>query len=458
MDLWLAAALDYIPRWIEFQMRLTEQPGCVIAVNHAGKTVLEAAFGYADLATSTPLTTEHRFRVASHSKSFTAAGIMKLREAGKLRLDDHVGHFVAGLHPEVQAATLGQLLSHTGGIFRDGTDSSYWSDWQAFPSEAALRQDLAAAPVIEPNTRFKYSNHGFGLLGLATEAITGEAYGTWIKREIVDAAELEQTEPDVTPPSAPLLAAGHSGRLPLGRRAVFPGNQSTHALAPAAGFVSSAGDLARFFQQLCPRSQRSPISADSRREMIRPQWRNPHARLERWYGLGIMSGKTDAWEWFGHSGAFQGTLTSTCAVPDHDLAVAVLTNAVDGLAQPWLEGILHILARFAEDGAPAEALADWTGRWWNMWGATELVPVGQRVLLAAPSLLKPLESVSEVEITGRDHGRIALAGGLRSHGEPVRRALADDGQVREVWIAGGRLVPEADIAEEMVRKYRRAPG
>jgi Beta-lactamase len=91
MEKWLPAAIAYIERWIEYQMRQSEQPGCVIAIAHRGKPVLERAFGHADLAAGRPLTPRHRFRVASHSKSFTAAGIMKLRERGKLHLDDAVG-------------------------------------------------------------------------------------------------------------------------------------------------------------------------------------------------------------------------------------------------------------------------------------------------------------------------------------------------------------------------------
>src|SRR5215470_6763855 len=74
MEKWLAAALDYIPEWIDFQMRLTEQPGAVIAVRSEGKLVLERAFGHADAVAGVALTPRHRFRVASHSKSFTAAG------------------------------------------------------------------------------------------------------------------------------------------------------------------------------------------------------------------------------------------------------------------------------------------------------------------------------------------------------------------------------------------------
>jgi len=64
MDQWLTSALDYIPRWIEFQMRTSQQPGCIVAIAHRGAIVLEPAFGSANLATGAPLTPRHRFRVA----------------------------------------------------------------------------------------------------------------------------------------------------------------------------------------------------------------------------------------------------------------------------------------------------------------------------------------------------------------------------------------------------------
>jgi D-alanyl-D-alanine carboxypeptidase len=142
MDDWLNPALDYIPQWLEYQMRESEQPGCVIAIVHQGNVVLERAFGHASRA---PLTPRHRFRAASHSKSFTAAGLMKLREMGKLGLDDRVGHHVKGLHPAIAEATIAQLLSHGAGIFRDGNDSGQWQDRRPFLDAAELRNDLGAA-------------------------------------------------------------------------------------------------------------------------------------------------------------------------------------------------------------------------------------------------------------------------------------------------------------------------
>ena len=84
---WLDAAVRYAESWLDYQMRATELPGCVLAVVAGGALVRERAFGVADLETAEALTPRHRFRVASHSKTFTAAGIFRLHEAGKLHLD-----------------------------------------------------------------------------------------------------------------------------------------------------------------------------------------------------------------------------------------------------------------------------------------------------------------------------------------------------------------------------------
>jgi CubicO group peptidase (beta-lactamase class C family) len=457
MDRWLAAAIDYVPKWIEHQMRLTQQPGCVIAIAQSGRVILEQAYGHADLARGVEMTPRHRFRVASHSKSFTSAGIMKLREQGRLRLDDPAGRHVDGLHPEIARATLAQLLSHTAGIIRDGTDAGQWTDRRPFRNEAELRADLAEAPIIAPNTRYKYSNHGFGLLGLVIQSVTGESYNTWIKREIVDAVGLEETRPDVPLARSAPFARGHSAPLPVGRRLVIPGTNSTRALASATGFVSTAVDLARFFNQLAPGAKRSALTPASRREMVRGQWRIPHVAGELSYGLGIRSGATGDWPWFGHSGGFQGYVTHTGTYAPHDITVSCLTNAADGRAVAWVQGTVHILRHFARHGAPSRKLADWTSRWWSLWGAVDLLPVGDRVVVVNPGMPDgfpdAFKDAGEIEVTGRDRGWFALASGGASHGEAVRRERDARGRVVAVWLAGSKYLPEAQVAREMTARY-----
>ena len=457
MDSWLAATLDYLPQWIEFQLRYSDQPGCAIAAAVGGEIVMEQAFGVADIGTGEKLTPRHRFRVASHSKSFTAAGIMKLRERGRLNLDDRAGQYVEGLHPAVAEATIAQLLSHSAGLVRDGADAGQFSDLRPFLNERELRADLAMAPTIAPNTRFKYSNHGFGLVGLIIEAISGEPYKEWIEREIIDAVGLGETDPDMPIAAGAPMARGHSARLPLGRRVVIPGDNPTNALAAATGFVSTAADLARFFGQLDPAAQRSVLSVASRREMTRRHWRDD-AATERHYGLGIMCGQVGDLAWFGHGGAFQGFISQTVMLPNQGVTLSIVTNTIERMANAWADGAIHIIAGFARRGAPTDRVRSWTGRWWNLWSPFDLVPMGDRVLVAAPAQLNPFADASELEILRADEGRIALAPSMRSQGEPVRRVRAAGGEVEEVWLGGTLLVSEAQLVAELDTRYDNPAG
>lgn len=397
--------------------------------------------GVADKAKGEKLTPRHRFRIASHSKSFTAAGILKLREQKKLRLDDAVGQHVTGLHQQIAEATVAQVLSHTAGIGRDGPDAGYFSGRRPFPTAEQLRQDLRRPPVIDANTRFKYSNQGFGLLGLLIEAVTREPYRRWIKREIIDAAGLTETEPGMPLPRRAPFARGHTTRLHIGQHLVIPGDEPLDALAPAGGFVSTASDLVHYFAQLAPDAKRSVLSVPSRREMIRRHWRNPHSSQEGHYGLGIISGSLAGWDWFGHAGGLHGYISRTCMLPRQELTIAVLTNATDGWASYMLDGTMHILRAFASGGAPTRRVRDWAGRWWSVWGALDLVPMGDMVLAGNPHMGNPFADASVVTVTGRDKGVISLANGYQSHGEPVRLLRGKTGAITELQWAAASCSP-----------------
>jgi CubicO group peptidase (beta-lactamase class C family) len=457
MERWLGAALDYIPDWLEFQMRAFERPGCIVAIAQRGTIVYEQAFGFADAVRGQPLTPRHRFRIASHSKAFTAAGILRLREQNRLRLDDRVGQFVEGLHPRIAETSLAQLLSHSAGLRRDMPDSGFFADRRPFPSAGEIEAELAEAPpLIEPNTRFKYSNLGFALLGKVIEAAGGMPYAAWIAREIVAPAGLAETVPDMPllPRGVP-MAMGHSGRIALGRRVVIPCRQGQDAYAPAGAFVSTAADVALFYNQLAPAAKKSVLAPASRREMIRRHWRDPNPATESYYGLGIMSGRIGGWDWFGHSGGLQGFLSRTATFPEHGLTVSVLTNSLDGLAWMWLEGIAHILQAFARHGAPARRVAPWRGRWWGLWGATDLVPMGKKVFAVGPGFFNPFAEASVIEVTGRDKGRIAESTGGGSYGEAVRLVRTARGKITAVQFAGTRAVSERALVKEMEARYEK---
>ena len=439
---WLPYALSYLDTWLSHQMRLSEQPGCSVAVVHGSDLVLERAYGLADLTPGTPLTPRHRFRVASHSKTFTATGIMLLKEAGRLRLDDLVGTYIGDLPEPLSEVTLSQLLSHSSGLVRDGADCGHWNDERPYPTTSELMREISGPLVTHAGERLKYSNLGYGLLGLVISSVTGEPFCGWIDREVVRKAGLTETASDFRAGDAEPMATGHRGKHPVGRLPV-DGRNATAALAPAAGVISTAADLARFFGQLDPAAESSILLPSSRRDMTRRHWRSLHSAAEAYYGLGVATEPLEELETFGHTGGFFGYSSRTIVAPELRLTVSVLVNSVDGPASDWAAGLVHILRRHAKSGPPAASVAEWKGRWWNPWGAIDLVPLGDRVLLASPDSLTPLADAGEITVSTDVNGAITVADGFGSFGEHAARVVGAEGAPVRLLLAGEEYVPEA---------------
>ena len=96
-----AAAASYLESWLDHQRRRARVPGVQAAVRVGERVVLSTALGVADADTGEPLTTGHLFRIASHSKTFTATAVLQLVEAGRMRLDDPIGHWVPAVRERV---------------------------------------------------------------------------------------------------------------------------------------------------------------------------------------------------------------------------------------------------------------------------------------------------------------------------------------------------------------------
>jgi CubicO group peptidase (beta-lactamase class C family) len=110
--------------WLEGQIAYRGLPGIVVGVVADQQLVWATGFGLADIAAKRPMTPATKFRMASHSKLFTATAIMQLREQGKLRLDDPVSKYLPWF--QVKPAgdddgpiTIEQLLGHASGLPRE---------------------------------------------------------------------------------------------------------------------------------------------------------------------------------------------------------------------------------------------------------------------------------------------------------------------------------------------------
>ncbi|MBV9173779.1 MAG: serine hydrolase [Chloroflexi bacterium] len=443
----LRDGIAYADQWLEYRCEFRNHPGLVVAIQKDDEIRLSNAYGMANLERHAPMTTRHIFRIASHSKTFTATAIMQLVQDGRVRLDDRLAAHLSWL--STSDATIRQTLNHASGVIRDGLDADFWRVEHDFPGLEQLRES-ASRQILEPNTLFKYSNIGYALLGLVIEAVTGQAYNDYVRQHIIQPLGLADTGPEVDPSLSDRLVTGYT-RAHLGvPRRPMPLVIDTHALSPATGFYSTAEDLCRYARAHYMGEERLLTDA-SKREMQQPYWGIEQADGER-YGLGLSVREIGKRRMVGHGGGFPGQSTRTL-IDSHDRLVVVVfsnTSASDGLAAPLAEGVVKIIDfALSRAGAPATdvAAATYTGRYANLGGVLDIVAVGNGLFGISPEADDPTARVSELHVVDADTLKIEKTGGYGSPGELVRFERGADGHVQKVIWGGVGSYPVAAFRE-----------
>jgi len=203
------------------------------------------------------------------TKSFVATVVLQLVGEGRLRLDDRLQRWLPGAVPGGERITIRQLLNHTSGLF-DYTDDLQ-GPLRAKPTRQVYQQMAARRfapralvamaarhrPLFPPGARFSYSNTNYVLLGLVVERVTGARLAGQLHRRILAPLGLADTE---LPGAQQRLRGQHLHGYAPPDRAWLPSDgpaglldvtQANPSWAWAAGaMVSSAADLARFYQAL----------------------------------------------------------------------------------------------------------------------------------------------------------------------------------------------------------------
>lgn len=239
----VTAAMAYADGWLNYWRQHRQLGALGVLVRWQGETVLRHVSGSAK--------PDHLFAIASNSKMFTATAIMQLCEAGLLKLDDPVVQHLPWLKEHSdrrwRKVTIEHLLTHGAGITRDGTRADYWNGGVRPPDKQQLVEDILRERLYyPPGKTFKYSNYGYGLLGLVVEAASGTEYKNYIKANIIRPLGLKHSRFD---DELDLPTVKGEGGFRLGQRGKVP-VLSMRALAPAAGLWSTLDDLARFGEEL----------------------------------------------------------------------------------------------------------------------------------------------------------------------------------------------------------------
>jgi len=344
-------------------------PGAMIGIETDGQRVYEKSLGYRNVEQQLPATGDTVFGIASMTKSFTSAGIIKLQEDGKLSVHDKVIDYLPELMKsggQIDRITLHHLMTHTAGypplathvyarknsIEQDPSAKDYGLDLLNNPGPHIETYDEMLAFMAtdefewigEPGQFYSYSNDSYGLLGVIISRVSGQPYEEFIEENILNPAgmknsffameRLDQTE-DVTTLYMKAKDGSHVYEAPLWWDA--PSMRSVGYLK------STANDILRYLEMYWNEGVVDGtriLSKESIEQMI-----HPHIEYEpgRCYGYGLRIVP----DYFGstlisHGGGLKGVSSYMCAIIEKKKAGVILTNVSDVPAGDLLMSALNI--------------------------------------------------------------------------------------------------------------------
>jgi CubicO group peptidase (beta-lactamase class C family) len=424
-------------------------PGATAGVVHDGALAWSGSVGFADVATRVVADPSTLHRVASITKTFTAAAILQLRDDGLLGLDDPVvAHIpeLAGAQPAagpIEAVTLRLLLAHQSGFQSEPPRT----DWSSGRYEGDVLVNLARVAEIGTRvpvaTQEKYSNLGYQLLGEVVARRSGVPFAEHLRTRITEPLGMTRTTLD--PLSADLVAdqaTAYSGR--------WLSDELTPVLEPLemssseGGLWSCVDDLARWaafwLEKDDDESHVAVLGHATRREMRTPRYLADDAWTSA-FGLGWYGVRKDDVVWVQHGGSLLGFRSSVCFDPKERVGAVVLINGmgVPGAIAMTLGALARAAVLEAEPViAPPPpmplAYADLLGIYAQAEVFAELVRIEWRD--GALALVDPDSPTIELRPTP-DPDVFDVEPGNRASGEGARFERAEDGGVRRFWIGGG---------------------
>lgn len=295
--------------------------GAVVAVVKGDDTLLFKSYGKSDVEAGIAMPTDAIFGIGSVTKQFTAAAILKLRDAGKLSLDDDIRTWLPDYDTGGQRIPLRQILVHTSAI----PDVSRIEALQPFLRDHALPRDSMYAivrknpPKSPAGVEFAYSSTGYWLLHLVVEKASGTSWEQYLAATMFEPLGMESTGVCHGPGNGPPgVAKGYFVRS--GRTRPAPANNPMFYRG-SGGLCSSAADMLTWLQALHGGKVLPPASYT---EMIEPAVL-PGGRRSRALGLQVSTDSIGITS-IGHSGELAGYTARVNWYPDAELAIVVLIN------------------------------------------------------------------------------------------------------------------------------------
>ena len=322
-----AAAAEQARGIIRATVAEGNMPGLSVAVGTGTDLVWSEGFGWADLGAKVPVAPNMRFRLGTGSMALTSAAVGLLVDQNKLKLDDEIQAYVPEYPKKEWPVTLRQLMGHLAGLRTDDGDEGPFGEQCERPVEGVkLFKDKAL--LFQPGSRFKFSSFGWILVSAAVEAAAREPFYTFMRRQVFDPLDMNDTLPDSVIEQVPGRATFYFPRFAADNRygMQLAPRQNYSCYTGAMAFLSSPSDLVRFGLAVNNGKLLEPATV----QLLQTSQRLPTGE-DTGYGLGWDLQTIDlAGEQtleVGHDGdSVGGMVASLMTFPKHGLIVAVMTN------------------------------------------------------------------------------------------------------------------------------------
>ena len=359
----LAGAFPELDRLLAERMRQMNLPGVVAGVIVDGRLVHVKALGVRDVASNAPVDSDTVFRIASMTKSVTALAVLRLRDEGRLSLEDPVTKLVPELsglaYPTLDSPplTIRHLMTHSAGFPEDNP----WGDRQLAQSEETFSAWMRGGIPFStaPGTAYEYSNYGFAILGRVVSRASGVPYQQYIRTHILEPLGMTSTYWETEDVPADRRAGGYLRTSSGWTAEPVLGDGAFGAMG---GLWTSTSDLAKYvaFHLSAWPPRDSPDPGPVRRASVREMQQaarasgfsvtrtapdKPVSGVAGAYGYGLrIESDCQFGHMVGHGGGLPGFGSHMRWLPDYGVGLIVMANHRYAPASVITRAMLDVLA------------------------------------------------------------------------------------------------------------------
>jgi len=293
----------------------------IILVGKNDSIIQERTYGYSNIENKTKIDKNTKFHIASITKSFTAVGILKLYEQGKVELNKPIGNYLESYPNQkvLDSVTIHQLLTHTA-----GTKAIYGKEYQN-SNKNRYRELKDYLPLFAndtlnfiPGSKYEYNGGGFVLLGLIIQNVTGENYYDYLKKNIFNPIDMNHTKALEIDGINYNTADGYSIYL-REDKSLAKNDYLISKASGASGYYSTAEDLFKFSKAL---KEFKLLNKETAQLMLEPKVKGYNTHL----GYGIDIDQRYEETIIGHSGGWYGIRCEWMDFRDSNYTVIILSN------------------------------------------------------------------------------------------------------------------------------------